>query len=135
MRRKGFTLAEFTLAELLVVVAIVVMLLALGGVALSGCGTSDGFREGVITKLSYKGLINKSWEGELTQETWTARGPEGQLSNAWEFSCLDNAVARQMQEVPSGTRVRLHYHQVSGVQFYTSTSYRIVRVEIVGSSR
>jgi prepilin-type N-terminal cleavage/methylation domain-containing protein len=126
--RKGFTLIE-----LLVCVAIVALLLALGGAAFSGCGTSDGFREGVITKLSYKGFINKSWEGELTQDTWKARnGPDSGLSNAWDFSCLDDAVAHQMQEAPSGSRVRLHYHQVGGIQFSTSTNYRVVRVEVVG---
>lgn len=129
MRRRGFNLAE-----LLVCVAIVSVVLLLGTLAFSGCGTSDGFREGVITKLSYKGWVNKSWEGELTQDTWKSRG-EGGVTNAWEFSCLDPAVAKQLSEVPSGARVRLHYHQIGGIQFNTNTSYRIVKVEVVGNPR
>lgn len=54
---------------------------------------SNGFRVGIVTKFSEKGVIWKTWEGEMnlggTRTAETGRGRTNITLNLWEFS-LDN---------------------------------------------
>jgi hypothetical protein len=75
---------------------------------------SEGNWSGQVTKLSYKGVIWKSWEGELvaggmrsqsTKEGTTA------VANVMEFNADPSVVPALNAAVVSGKRVRLTYHQ------------------------
>lgn len=86
--------------------------------ALTACAPhySDGSRVGVVTKLSNKGLIWKSWEGSLneggTRVGRDIKGGESVVPNAFDFSVSDPAVVDQLQlAVSSGARVELVYQQ------------------------
>jgi hypothetical protein len=97
---------------------------------------SEGVRVGTLQKFSNKGLVNKSWEGELVMEgvkikSDGASGSRG--GNTWAFSVLDPAVARVIDEaVMSGAPIALKYCQVMGFQAIgtTDTPYRIVQAVI-----
>jgi hypothetical protein len=67
---------------------------------------SDGNRAGVIQKFSKKGVVNKTWEGELMMSTPGVIG-----ATAWEFSVEDQAVADSINAHLS-ERVEVTYHQV-----------------------
>jgi hypothetical protein len=70
---------------------------------------SDGERVGVLQKLSRKGWICKTYEGELALYVVSGMAPQ-----IWSFSVRDAAVADQLNKL-SGKRVRLHYTEHRGV--------------------
>lgn len=114
----------FTLIELIVVVAILAILLSFAGAVIGGCSVSKGSRVGVISKLSYKGNLFKSWEGELMLG-------RGESSNTWEFSVRDDKIVDSLKDaMRSGSRVELEYTQ-RRVAIKTSTPYDITAVKVL----
>ncbi len=93
----------------------VLLLLALGWVWVAlHWSYSDGERAGYVQKLSRKGWLCKTWEGEIAMVTMPGAIPE-----KFEFSVRDEAVARQINQL-AGTRVVLHYRQY---KFIPSTCF------------
>lgn len=79
----------------------------------SGSTYSEGYRTGVVTKFSRKGLMNKSWEGQLATSGFTEENSA--MTNNFEFTVKDEdtATIRKINEMQdAGTRVKLHYKQV-----------------------
>ena len=70
---------------------------------------SDGERVGVIQKLSRKGYVCKTSEGELALYLVAGMAPQ-----IWNFTIRDPQVARQLDGM-LGERVRLHYTEHKGV--------------------
>lgn len=66
---------------------------------------AEGERAGYVQKLSRKGWLCKTWEGEIAMVTMPGAIPE-----KFEFSVRDDAVAQKIN-VLAGKRVVLHYHQ------------------------
>ena len=66
---------------------------------------SEGERTGYVQKISNKGWVCKSWEGELTMPTQPGVPPQ-----TFAFSTRDNAVAERLLKL-SGERVTLRYEQ------------------------
>ena len=65
---------------------------------------SDGFRIGVVDKLSKKGLICKTWEGQMLQDGQATYGK----SRLFKFSTNDENIAKKIRDT-AGMRVRLQY--------------------------
>ncbi len=104
-----------------------VVVLLLIPVALNHTVYSEGYRDGVVRKFGTKGLLFKTHEGEMGLD-----GLSKSVNGVWEFSVTDPEVIQEIQKVPSGAFVRLHYKQyVMGNPFYGSTDYRITKVEKV----
>jgi hypothetical protein len=70
---------------------------------------SDGERAGFMQKLSRKGWLCKTWEGELSMVALPGAAPE-----KFEFSVRDEAIAKQIDAV-MGKRVSLKYEQHKGL--------------------
>ena len=66
---------------------------------------SDGERAGYVQKLSRKGWLCKTWEGEMAMVTMP-----GTVSDKFYFTVPDDAVAGQINS-SVGKRVALHYEQ------------------------
>lgn len=114
----------FTLIELLVCIAILAILLSVAGAAIGGCSVSKGSRVGIVSKLSYKGNVFKSWEGELMLG-------RGESSNTWEFSVRNDKIVESIKEaMRSGSRVELEYTQMR-VAIKTSTPYDITAIKVL----
>lgn len=69
---------------------------------ISGCNFSEGERTGVISKFSHKGVIVKTWEGELVLG---GDGASRTNSNTWYFTvkneCLVSVIKiAQINAVP-----------------------------------
>lgn len=111
------------------------LLMICAAALLGGCidDYSEGFRAGVVQKASYKGIFNKSYEGELVLDGFKMRSVDGNasMSNVWKFSAHDPAVIAKLDAAAeSGVRVKLRYKQALFVNPMTqSTSYTIVTVE------
>ena len=93
-----------------------------------GEGYSDGERIGVITKLSKKGVVNKTWEGTLQ-----ASGNDVSGLNTFEFSTLNDKVAEEISEAADeGKRVKLIYSQYLFRGAYVAgTKYEVTKVEVM----
>jgi hypothetical protein len=80
---------------------------------------SAGERVGVVQKLSKKGWICKTWEGELNMVVLPGAIPE-----KFYFTVPDNAVADQINSL-AGKRVSLEYaeHRFIPTNCFGDTSY------------
>lgn len=121
--------------------SIIFAAMALG---LAGCGEySDGERVGTIQKFSTKGLVAKTWEGEMllgglrrkSNTDGNGNTTTSMVANIWMFTVEDPAlIAKVQQLMESGTSVRAHYRQeIMGSPFRTETGifgpYFLTKVE------
>jgi hypothetical protein len=85
---------------------------------------STGERVGWVQKLSKKGWICKTWEGELTMISMPGAVPE-----KFQFTVRDGAVADRINRV-MGKRVALHYEEKVGLptSCFGDTRYFVTRV-------
>jgi len=95
---------------------------------------SEGSRSGVVQKISKKGVIWQTWEGELNLGYNTARSNENGGSTIapaiFYFSCSSEEAAKKIQEAErNGDRVTLEYSQyfLRGWK-YGDTSYDVTNV-------
>jgi hypothetical protein len=94
------------------------ILALIAALSLTACAPnySEGTRAGVVTKLSKKGLIWKSWEGSLNQGgTKTVHDADGNsqvVANAIDFNVSNPEVIKKLQDaMNSGVRVEITYNQ------------------------
>jgi hypothetical protein len=89
---------------------------------------SNGERAGYMQKLSHKGWLCKTWEGELAMQNLPGTPPE-----IFSFSVRDDAVAKRVQEL-EGQKVALTYEQHKGVPStcFGETEYFVTNVTKVG---
>jgi len=88
---------------------------------------STGERAGYVQKLSKRGWLCKTWEGEIAMVSMP-----GTVSEKFTFSVRSDAVAEQINRA-AGKRVVLIYEQHKGVptSCFGETEYFITDVRIV----
>lgn len=86
---------------------------------------SDGYRSGLLQKLSHKGNLAKTYEGELVLSSITSGTNIALASEKFYFSVANDSVAKQMMNY-EGKRVRVHYLQKNGTLFWRGDSEYIV---------
>lgn len=76
-----------------------------------GCGEhySEGSRTGVLVKFSKKGLLWKSWEGQLNLGG-VMQSDKGAVPSVWDFSVTDPAIAAHLEK-NVGKTFTIQYHQ------------------------
>lgn len=97
-----------------------------------GCGSgySEGTRTGVVVKLSNKGLVAKSWEGEMNLGSTLVDGNGVAVPSVWSFSIKDDTIAKEIENSSrAGKRVTLHYNQWLIRPWNIETPYVVDRVE------
>jgi len=70
---------------------------------------SEGTRTGFVQKLSRKGWLCKTWEGELAMTTQPGTAPQ-----IFNFSVRNDSVAREIEKI-EGSQVTLYYKEHRGV--------------------
>jgi hypothetical protein len=70
---------------------------------------SEGHRPGFVQKISRKGWLCKTWEGELAQSA-----VPGSMPSVFYFSVRDDSVAHQINAL-SGKLVSLRYQEHRGI--------------------
>ncbi len=84
---------------------------------------SNGDRAGYVQKLSRRGWVCKSWEGELAMVNLPGTAPE-----IFPFTVRDDAVATEINKY-LGDRVVLSYEQHPGLpRCFGETEYFVTRV-------
>jgi hypothetical protein len=86
---------------------------------------SDGYRSGLLQKMSHKGNIFKTYEGELVMSSITSKTNVALASEKFLFSVSSDSVATAMQN-NEGKFVRLHYQQKNGTLPWRGDSEYIV---------
>jgi len=88
---------------------------------------SSGERVGYVRKLSLKGWICKTWEGQLSLVSIPGTSLE-----TFSFTVRDTAVSERIQQ-DLGKRVALHYEQHKGLptSCFGETEYFITDVRVV----
>ncbi len=88
---------------------------------------SDGERAGYVQKLSRKGWVCKTWEGELAMVSLPGAMPE-----IFHFTVRDDTVAQRINSMV-GKRVALVYSQHLGIptDCFGDTSYFVTDVKVV----
>ena len=83
---------------------------------------SSGERAGFLQKVSHKGWICKTWEGELSLVAMPGAAPEKFL-----FTVRDEAIAQKVSAA-AGKRVTLNYEQHKGLPTtcFGDTDYFVV---------
>ena len=86
---------------------------------------SSGERAGFLQKVSHKGWICKTWEGELSLVAMPGSAPEKFL-----FTVRDEAIAQKVSAA-AGKRVTLNYEQHKGLpsSCFGDTDYFVVDVK------
>jgi len=89
---------------------------------------SEGERAGYVQKISKKGWVCKTWEGELAMSTFPGTAPQ-----IFTFSVRDDAVAEKIENA-AGQRVALRYQQHKFVpsRCFAETEYFITSVRALG---
>ncbi len=95
---------------------------------------STGIRAGVVVKLSERGFLFKTYEGQMNIGTFGAfKNEDNQLSTVFEFSVPKDRkeVIQALQEVSlTGERVNLHYEEKYFHYIWLGDSkYLITKVE------
>jgi hypothetical protein len=90
---------------------------------------SDGERVGILQKLSHKGYVCKTSEGELALYVIAGMAPQ-----IWAFTVRDPDVARRLNGL-LGERIRLHYTEHVGVpsSCFGDTRYYVDNASRVGA--
>jgi hypothetical protein len=123
-RRRGLKAGFF----LVLILIVAILLFAAYVWAALHYNYSDGERAGYVQKLSRRGWLCKTWEGELAM----ANLP-GTLPQIFTFTVRDDAVAERINKSMGG-RVRLHYDQHKGLptSCFGETEYFVTDVQPVG---
>lgn len=96
----------------------------------------EGIRAGTILRISKKGMLFKTYEGQLNLQTFGALKGTNPIMESFDFSveASETEIIRSLEEAAlSGERVNLHY-----IKRYTTfpwrgdTKYFIVNVERSG---
>ena len=111
------------------ITAVVTLVIALAGMTwLTLHWTySDGERAGYVQKLSRKGWLCKTWEGEMAMVTMP-----GTVAEKFHFTVPDDAVAGRIN-ASVGKRVALHYEQHKWIPLscFGDTEFFVTGVHVV----
>ncbi len=91
---------------------IIIGLLIFGYVWYNVPFSDSGVKAGILNNVKHKGVIFKTYEGELIQSGF-GQGMQGLQSNEFQFSVDDKELAIKLMSM-SGQNVKLHYKEYYG---------------------
>jgi hypothetical protein len=108
-----------------VVLAPVLLVAAWTAITLSYTYSEAGHRAGYLQKLSHKGWLCKTWEGELAMVN-----VPGAAQERFPFTVRSDSLAKVMSKM-MGSRVSITYEQHKGVptSCFGETEYYVIAVE------
>lgn len=98
---------------LIIVAVIVVGLLVFGYIRYYVPFSDSGVKAGILNNVKHKGIIFKTYEGELIQSGFRP-GAQGLQSNEFQFSIESKELYEKLMPL-SGQNVKLHYKEYYGV--------------------
>ena len=126
-----------TTRRIMKIVMVSAVILAIAFLCFAYWGVYDeGVRAGTVLRISKKGMVFKTYEGQLNVQTFGAIKGADPIMEAFDFSVstADEQVIKVLQEVAlSGERVNLHYvARYAAFPWRGDTKYFIIKVERLG---
>ena len=120
-------------------ILIIIFILLIGLIALAYFGIYDeGIRAGNVVRISKKGIIFKTYEGQLNLQSFGALKGASPFAETFDFSVANNKteVIKELEAVAlTGERVNLHYIKRYNVfPWRGDTKYFIISVERAGEN-
>ncbi len=114
-------------AWLLIIGLIAIALTSLYALVVWKWSYSSGERVGIVQKISKKGWVCKTWEGELNMVVLPGGIPEKFFFTIW-----DDAVATSINKT-IGKRVTLHYEEKLGLptSCFGDTRHYVTKVQVL----
>ncbi len=117
----------------------ILIILLLGGIAVFSFAYwgsySEGVRSGIVIKISKKGFVFKTYEGQLNLQTFGANKSPNLVSESFDFSVESDRedVIKMLEEASlSGERVSLKYvERLVKFPWRGDTNYFVIEVERV----
>jgi len=126
----GFARRNWGKLSLFTVIAVPALVFTIwAGVALN-FSYSKGLRVGFVQKISQKGWVCKTWEGELAMVNMP-----GALSQIFTFSVRSDSVAKAINDAMAKGRLELQYEEHRGVPTtcFGETNYFVIGVRSIGN--
>lgn len=97
---------------------------------------SQGYRSGIIMKMSRKGYVIKTYEGQLNTGGFSGDVTGGDMTSMiWNFSVRsseDKVIRTIEQAVDEGKRVKLYYKEkYFTIPFWGETKYFVDSVQLI----
>jgi len=86
---------------------------------------SEGYRAGLLQKFSYKGIMFKTYEGEMILSSIASNKEVALASEKFLFSVTNKNIVRQFDTL-QGRNVIVHYNEKKGVLFWRGDSRYLV---------
>ena len=91
---------------------------------------SEGYRAGLLQKFSHKGVLFKTYEGEMILSSVKSSSNVALASEKFYFSVLNDSLAQRLDTL-QGEFVIVHYRQKNGKVFWKGeTSYFVDAVKV-----
>lgn len=92
---------------------------------------SQGTRTGVLIKISQKGYVFKTEEGQLNLGGFSTGESDGLIGNIWNFSMKDESIYRELEKL-EGKKVTLKYKEINkSMPWQGDTNYFVYGVDPV----
>lgn len=113
------------------------LLFSLLGLVLFGAGYyvfanwtySDGSRTGYLIKMSKKGYVFKTYEGQMNLGGFQTGDDANVIGNIWNFSVMDDALYKELEDL-EGKKVTIRYKEHNRALFWQGdTNYFVYDVE------
>jgi hypothetical protein len=114
-------------------VALLLFLVAGSGIYMWVCNWtySTGSRAGYLIKASKKGVVFKTYEGELNLGGVQTDPQTGTFGNIWEFSIVDKNFYQKLQGY-EGKHIKINYREVyKAMPWQGKTNYLVYDVQPV----
>ena len=114
----------------ILMILLIVVAIAVGAYVTLG-SYSIGYRAGNVMKLSKKGVVFKTWEGELNVGGLQEGSVSDVATTVWEFSVSDENIVKDIEKaVDNNSKVKLRYEEkYFQLDFFGDTKYFITAVE------
>jgi hypothetical protein len=86
---------------------------------------SEGYRAGLLQKFSHKGMLFKTYEGEMVLSSVSSTSDVALASEKFLFSLTNKSLVRQLDTL-QGERIIVHYRQKRSVAFWRGDSPYLV---------
>ena len=124
---RGFLRRHWGKLSLGVVVLVPIAVVAIWSLITLGFSYSSGERVGFVQKLSQKGWVCKTWEGELQMSAVPGSAP-----TIFAFTVRSDSLAHAI-EAAAGKQLSVHYEQHVGVpsRCFGETEYFVVSMRVL----
>lgn len=112
--------------------SVVVLIAGLGFLWVCSWTYSDGTRAGQLIKVTKKGVVLKTYEGQLNLGGLSGdSGADGLQGNIWDFSVIKDDVYEDLQNY-EGRKVKLSYKErYKTMPWLGKTNYIVTGIELV----